>query len=98
LAAGVIKQFKEAVKQGKMESFFSTEFQIQPYLRSLKEVKGEFEVCIEAPLLLASGGHDTALKGWKAALEWVLHLDPESKKNQENVALKKSHKRWVKGV
>jgi len=97
LAAGVVKQFKEAVKQGKLEDFFTRDFQVQPYLRSLKDVREEFEKGVEAPLLLTIGDYSNAMEGWKAALEWVLHLDPESQKKQEDAARKKARKRWVKG-
>jgi hypothetical protein len=38
LAAGVIKQFAEAVKQGKMEAFWTAEFKPHAFLRSVKDV------------------------------------------------------------
>ncbi len=98
LAAGVIKKFKEAVKHGKLEDYFTGDFAAQSHLRSLRDIKSEFEGCLEAPLLLAAGGYNNAMEGWKAALEWVLHLDPESQKSQELAARKKSLKRWVKGA
>lgn len=98
LAASVIKNFKEAVKHGKLEDYFADDFLAQPHLRKLKDVKSEFEECLEAPLLLTAGGYGTAMEGWKAALEWVLHLDPESQRSQEIAVRKKAHKRWVKGA
>ncbi len=98
LAAGVIKQFKEAVKQGKLEAFFVEAFKVQPYLRSMKDIKGELEECLEGPLLMAGGEYRNALEGWKAALEWALHLDPESKDKQEREARSKAQKKWAKGV
>ncbi len=33
LAGGVIKHFKEAVRQGKLDTFFTEDFKVQPYLR-----------------------------------------------------------------
>jgi len=98
LSAGVIKQFKEAVKQGRMEAFFTADFKVQSFLRSLAETKIELEECMEAPLILAAGGHVSPLDCWKAALEWVLHIDPESKEKQKTAVLEKARKKWVREV
>ena len=39
LAAACVKQFMEAVKQGKMDAFYSDKFEPVAHLRSLKEIE-----------------------------------------------------------
>ena len=43
LAASVVKQYTEAVKQGKMEAFWCGEFQPQAHLRSLRDIQSEVQ-------------------------------------------------------
>ncbi len=98
LAAGIIKQFKEAVKKGRMEDYYTAEFEAQSYLRSLAEVKGEYDECLEAPLVMTAAKCKTALDGWVAALKWVLHLDLISVEQQKIATLGKARQRWEKGA
>jgi ParB-like chromosome segregation protein Spo0J len=94
LAASVIKQFKEAVRQGKLDAFFTDDFEPQPHLRSLKTIQEEFHNQTEGPLILASEDCRTAMDGWLAALQWSMHLDRQSVKDQEHAARAKARKRW----
>ena len=43
IAAAVIKQFTEAIRQGKLEAFFCSKFKPQAYLRCLREIQMEVE-------------------------------------------------------
>ena len=43
LAAACVKQFMEAVKQGKMDAFYSDKFEAVAHLRSLKEIEEELK-------------------------------------------------------
>ena len=86
LAAGVIKDFKDAVRLGAMEQFYVREFTPQSYLRHLKEILAEVTHHHAGPSLIASLGCKTALDGFYAALQWVVHLDPESIEEQRATA------------
>lgn len=86
LAAGVIKNFKDAVRLGAMEQFYAQEFTPHSYLRHLKEILAEVTHHHAGPSLIASLGCKTALDGFYAALQWVVHLDPESVEEQRKKA------------
>lgn len=94
LAASVIKQFKEAVKQGRLEAFFSSDFHVQSYLRSLKDIEAEVESQEAAPFVLVAANCTTPMEGWLIALQWALHLDQHSVEEQEKAARDKTRKKW----
>lgn len=94
LAASVIKQFKEAVRQGKLDAFFTEEFEPQPHLRALTVIQEEFQSQTEGPLIIAAEDCRTPLDGWIAALQWAMHLDRQSVKDQETAARAKARKQW----
>jgi ParB/RepB/Spo0J family partition protein len=94
LVAGVIKSYREAVRQGKLEAFFTEEFDPQPHLRNLKTVQGEYRRPLAGPLIVASEDCKTPLDGWKAALQWAMHLDKKSVKEQERAARARARKKW----
>ncbi len=86
LAAGVIKQFAEAVKQGKIEAFLQRRFDPVPHLRSLKEIHSELENQENGALLVIAENCQTALDGFYAGLRWAMHLDRQSIQEQEQKA------------
>lgn len=92
VARAFIKQFQEAVRQGKLEALFTAEFKPVAYLRSLLEVSGEYEQRQCGATLLASAGCDNPLAAWYLALQWVMSLDPESVERQRQSAMKREHK------
>ena len=92
LAASVIKQFKESIRRGRMEDFFTDAFEPQPYLRFLREALAELQKPVEGPLILTAEGCKTALDGWIAAIQWMVHLDRRSAKEQERIARYRSRK------
>jgi len=94
LMAGILKRYKEAVRQGKLDIFFTNDFEPQPHLRPLKEVRSESESQTEAHLVLTSTECKTAIEGWQAALKWVMHLDSKSVEEQENAAKLRATHRW----
>lgn len=96
LIAGVLKQYKESVRQGKLDAFFTGNFEPQPHLRPLKEVRAEAKSQMEAHLVLTSIGCKTAVEGWKAALDWVMHLDSKSVEEQKKAAQLRATHRWSK--
>ena len=96
IVASVVKQFKEAVRQGKLDAFFTEDFTPQAYLRSLKDIEAEARKPAEAPLRITAANCKTPLEGWNAALQWMMHLDEKSVAEQETATRAKVRKRWVK--
>ncbi len=94
LSAAALKSFKEAVKHGKMEAFYESEFKPVPHLRSLKDIQAELESPVAAGLTLAVAECTTAMEGWCEALRWASHSDSQSVGEQEHKARKRSRKQW----
>ncbi len=94
LAASVIKQYRDAVRQGKLDAFFSDEFEPQAHLRALRVIQEEQQDQLNGPLIIASEDCKTPLDGWSAALQWAMHLDRQSVKEQEEAARAKVRKQW----
>lgn len=95
IVAGVVKQFKEAVRQGKLDAFFTEDFTPQAYLRSMKDIETEARLLVEAPLIITATNCKTPVEGWNAALQWMMHLDQKSVVRQEIAARAKVRKRWT---
>lgn len=95
MAAAVIKSYKEAVRQGKLEAFFKEDFNAVAYLRPLKEIQAEVVQQAEGPFVISTMKCKTPVDGWRAALQWVLHLDQKSVDEQEHVARGRARKRWT---
>jgi len=96
IVASVVKQYKEAVRQGKLDAFFTDDFTPQAYLRSLKDITAESQTQAEGPLRVTVANCKTPLDGWNAALQWMMHLDEKSVEEQETAARAKVRKRWVR--
>jgi ParB/RepB/Spo0J family partition protein len=93
IAAACVKQFTEAVKQGKMDAFYSDKFEPVAHLRSLKEIEA---MNVQA-LVCTSEGCKTVLDGFNAGLRWVCHLDRQSVREQED-AIRQQRERQVLDV
>jgi ParB/RepB/Spo0J family partition protein len=78
LASACVKQFQEAIKQGRMEAYYSQEFKPQAFLRSLKEIENELFAREEGALICAGENCQNALDGFYAGLRWASHLDQHS--------------------
>lgn len=85
LAAACVKQFKEAVKQGKMDAFYSDSFEPVAHLRSLKLIEDEMNGRHVGALVCAGEGCQNVLDGFYAGLRWACHLDKASVQEQEAV-------------
>lgn len=90
VAAAFIKQYMEAVRQGKLEVMFAREFKVVAHVRKLSELEAELKHRNKGALLTTAAGCKTPLDGWYSAIEWVLHLDPESVEEQRRAALDRS--------
>lgn len=78
IAAGVIKRYTEAVKQGKMAAFFTAPFVATPHLRPLKEVEAELAHPSVGALIVTTDNCKTPLDGFYSALWWVAQIDRQS--------------------
>ena len=78
MAQAFLKRFQEAVRQGKLDAFFTEDFKPVAYMHPLKQVVAELEKPNLAALVLVAERCKTLTDAWRAALAWVLHLDRES--------------------
>lgn len=86
LASATLKHFRDAVAHGRIEEFYTREFTPHPYLRHLKEIQAEMAHHQIGPALLASLRCQSPLDGFYAALQWFVHLDPDSVRVQCDAA------------
>lgn len=84
IAAGVIKKFHEALRQGDIEAFYTAEIEATPYLRPLKEIAAEQRERIAGPAMVVAEKCKTPVDGFYAALKWMTHMDAESVMLQES--------------
>ena len=78
-----VRQFKEALKTGRMEDYYSSLIEPVPHLRKMKKLRAELKTPTEGAHLLVRTGAETPMDGWRMCLDWVLHLDPDSVKEQK---------------
>ena len=92
LVAGVVKQYQEAVRQGKLDAFYTNEFEPQPHLRALKVIQEEHHIQLHGPMIVTVEECKTPLDGFYSGLKWMMHLDRESVSDQERAARLKARK------
>jgi len=90
LAASVIKQYTEVVKQGRMEAFWCGGFCPQAHLRPLRDIQTETQQQEVGALLVTAEQCKTPVDGFYAALRWAMHLDRQSVADQERAARARS--------
>ena len=93
IAQAFLKQFQEAVRQGKLDAFFTEDFKPVAHMRPLKEVLPEYERPTQSALVLAAENCKTPLEAWRSALAWVMHLDRQSIEAQQQAVMNRSRKR-----
>lgn len=82
LARSVIKEYKEAKRQGKMKKFYADQYRPHPFLRSMSNLLHEMKLCEEGAVYLSLEDL-TPIEAWKRAIEWVLHMDPKGVEAQK---------------
>ena len=92
-AQAFLKQFEEAVRQGKLDAFFTADFTPHPYMRSLKEVQAERKTPACTALVLVAENCRTMSDAFQAGLTWVVHLDRESIEIQRAAVVKRDRKK-----
>lgn len=70
------KELRDAKRQGREAT--TQEFIAVPHLRKLTEIKGELDSVVVGPTVIKEKGAKTPGDIWKAAIEWVLQVDPTS--------------------
>ncbi len=93
LATAVLKSYQEAKAQGRRDDFYTNTFTPHAHLRSLKEVEEEASDRQVGPMMVTKTGCKNALEGWYAALQWMMHLDEDSVRKQEDAARGRQRKR-----
>ena len=78
LALSRIKAFKEAIRQGDLTAFYAKRYTPYPHLRSLIHVEHERKKLEAATKLIPMTKCLTPLDGWRMALAWVVHMDPDT--------------------
>lgn len=86
LIADVVRRVMEEVRNGKLHRAFVADFQPVAHIRSLNNILRERSDIAAAPVVLSQVNAETALDGWRAALDWVVHLDPTSVEEQRERA------------
>jgi ParB/RepB/Spo0J family partition protein len=74
-----VKTLREAARAGR-DPLKTAEFKPVPHMRPVKEIKAQFEAPTVAPLICKQLGAKTVEQGFKAAIDWVLNMDPEAQK------------------
>lgn len=86
IAGRVVRRIQEDARQGKLYDY-CRDFEPVPHLRPLKEVLAEYREHCLGGLALAAARSRTAVDGWYLALQWALHLDEDSIREQREKTL-----------
>lgn len=94
MAQSIIKQYREAVKQGNVDAFWTDDWQPQPHLRSLVETLIEYEnhQCMVETIARMEDTSPPAV--WLAALQWMMRMDEDSVREQQEAARGRSRKQF----
>jgi ParB/RepB/Spo0J family partition protein len=85
LANAEVKRYREASKNGYIDGLRINREQPVPYLRKVPEIRAEFTKPAAAGPVLLKMDAQSPFDGWKACLAWILHMDPESLEEQEQM-------------
>jgi len=85
LANAEVKRYREASKNGYIDGHRVNQEQPVPYLRKVPEIRSEFSKPTAAGSVLLKMSAQSPFDGWKACLAWILHMDPESLEEQEQM-------------
>ena len=87
LAAAIIKQFMEQVRDGKLaKNFNDLPFEPVPFYRGNVEVLAEIDGRNIAAEQVVIANAKTPVEGFIAGLKWSLHMDPQSIEEQRQAA------------
>ncbi len=76
-----VKELRDAKRKGKDAG--PEQFQPVAYLQKAGDVKAEYDGFAVGKSLVAKHGLTTAQQGWEMAIQWALHMDPDSVEGQK---------------
>ena len=85
---GIIRKFKHSLKTGSLKDYYRSLIEPVPHLRKMTELRAELKLPTTGSGLITRLKFKTPLEGWRACLEWVLHLDPDAVKAHEDKTVK----------
>ena len=83
IASEAITRYREAVRQGKLDRFYTEDWKPVAHLRTLNEVNREIKEHEAGPIVVLDMQCRTPIEGFYAALQWLTHLDPRSVEAQK---------------
>jgi ParB/RepB/Spo0J family partition protein len=92
VANGYSRAYREAVGRGRLDCYLKQAVAPQPHLRPFKAIREEYNLPTSGPLVIKEVENKTPIEIWKAALAWVLHLDPISIRRAQAIADKHAEK------
>jgi hypothetical protein len=90
LVQAFLKQFHEAIRQGKLDALFTTDCKPVPHGRPWEQIIAQHGKLECAALILVAEQCRTLTDAWRAALAWALHLDRESVEAQRQAVLNRA--------
>jgi ParB/RepB/Spo0J family partition protein len=90
IGRAAIRDWKEAVRYGRLQHNYPNEFTPRTWMRSLREVRNELQSPDAGVRLIFTEGCKTPLDGWKAAIKWMLHMDEASIEEQRRTHERRS--------
>lgn len=91
IATVAIRQYHDAIRQGRLQRNYADDFVPRTWLRTLQDIRKEEKLSEKGISSVLSEGCKTPLDGWRAAIRWVLHIDPDGLAAQRR--LHESHQR-----
>jgi ParB/RepB/Spo0J family partition protein len=83
LARAELKMYREASQRRFINGHKVNQPDPIPYLRKLRDIRAEYEKPLVVGVVLNLTKAETPIDGWRACLEWILHLDPKSVEDQK---------------
>ena len=90
LANAELKRLREASRNAYIDGHVINQPEPIPYLRKFIELRSEYRNPASAGPTLIKMGAETAMEGWLACLAWIMHMDPDSVKDQERMVLERN--------
>lgn len=89
LANAELKRLREASRNAYIDGHVINQSEPVPNLRKFVELRGEYRRPTAAGPTLIKIGAETAMEGWLACLAWIMHMDPDSVKDQERMVIER---------
>jgi ParB-like chromosome segregation protein Spo0J len=89
---GMMKEYTENLRQGKLTDFYASANTPKPFLRSYRSILQEYKTQLIGSVIVAELKNTSPLEVWRQALAWVLHLDSLAVEAFENKEQMKANK------